>query len=60
MEWDPPRSRYPNASNKSLTYYHYRELVETYLDRELTVPGDILNAFAGITNEAAYGGLKTF
>ncbi|KAL0939225.1 uncharacterized protein CTRU02_205835 [Colletotrichum truncatum] len=58
-DWDPPAVKYPNAPTKNWSRYHLNTYVQTYLDRDLTFDGDILSAFAGITNEAENRQLPT-
>ncbi|KAI3330243.1 heterokaryon incompatibility protein-domain-containing protein [Ustulina deusta] len=52
--WEPPDVQYSNAPRDKWSRYHFNTYVETYLDRDLTFDGDILSAFAGITNEAEH------
>jgi hypothetical protein len=51
MGWKPPRH---------WDRHWYTQCLETYIDRSLTKDDDILNAFTGITEEAARHGVETF
>ncbi|KAH6867531.1 heterokaryon incompatibility protein-domain-containing protein [Thelonectria olida] len=59
LGWEPPNVRFPNYPKNRWCRYHYATYLTTYLDRNLSQDSDILNAFAGVINDAADGGLTT-
>ncbi|KAK2469665.1 hypothetical protein H9L39_18480 [Fusarium oxysporum f. sp. albedinis] len=60
LGWEPPTCRFPNYPKNRWSHHHYLTYLTTYLDRKLTYDNDILNAFAGIINDAKEGGMTTF
>jgi hypothetical protein len=60
MSWEPPAKRFPNAESGRWSRHSFNTYLETYLDRNLTFDNDILNAFAGIIQEAESKKLKCY
>ncbi|KAJ4187001.1 hypothetical protein NW767_012492, partial [Fusarium falciforme] len=60
LEWEPPTLRFPNYPKNRWCRGHYLTFLGTYLERKLSYDSDILNAFAGIINDATEGGMATF